>query len=107
VDWLRAVGAPKLDANRPRIRKETLMSFDLAMLLLRIVVGVLFIGHGTQKLFGWFGGPGLAGMSGWLASTGMRPAKFWALMAGLSEAGGGLLLALGLLNPLGTLGITA
>jgi putative oxidoreductase len=83
------------------------MSLDLALLLLRVVVGLLFIGHGTQKLFGWFGGPGLNGMAGWLASTGMRPAMFWALMAGLSEAGGGLLLALGLLNPLGALGIMA
>jgi putative oxidoreductase len=83
------------------------MSPDLGMLLLRIVVGLLFIGHGTQKLFGWFGGPGLTGMSGWLGSIGMRPAAFWALMAGLSEAGGGLLFALGLLDPLGTLGITA
>jgi len=83
------------------------MSFDFALLLLRVVVGLLFVGHGTQKLFGWFGGWGLTGMSGWLASTGMRPAMFWAVMAGLSEAGGGLLLVLGLLNPLGALGITA
>jgi putative oxidoreductase len=83
------------------------MSLELGLLLLRVVVGLLFIGHGTQKLFGWFGGPGLNGMAGWLGSTGMRPAMFWAFMAGVSEAGGGLLLALGLLNPLGTLGITA
>jgi putative oxidoreductase len=83
------------------------MSPDLGILILRVVVGFLFVGHGTQKLFGWFGGPGLAGMSGWLGSIGLRPRTFWAVMAGLSEAGGGLLLALGLLNPLGALGITA
>jgi len=83
------------------------MSPDFGILLLRVVVGLLFIGHGTQKLFGWFGGPGFAGMSAWLSSIGLRPAGFWALMAGLSEAGGGLLLLLGLLDPLGGLGITA
>jgi len=71
------------------------------------VVGLLLAGHGAQKLFGWFGGPGLAGITGWLASTGMRPAGFWAFMAGLSEFGGGLLLALGFLSPLGSLGIIA
>src|SRR4051812_45243089 len=83
------------------------MSADLGLLVLRIIVGLLFIGHGTQKLFGWFGGVGLAGMTGWLGSMGLRPSWFWALMAGLSEAGGGFLLLLGLLNPLGALGITA
>ncbi len=83
------------------------MNYDVAILILRVVVGLLMAGHGAQKLFGWFGGPGLAGITGWLASTGMRPAGFWALMAGLSEFGGGLLLALGLLSPLGSLGIIA
>jgi putative oxidoreductase len=83
------------------------MTPDLSILILRTIVGLLFIGHGLQKLVPGFGGPGPTGMAGWLSSMGMRPAKFWALMAGLSEAGGGLLLALGLLNPLGALGITA
>ncbi len=83
------------------------MNYDVALLILRVVFGLLMAGHGAQKLFGWFGGPGLAGITGWLASTGMRPAGFWALMAGLSEFGGGLLLALGLLGPLGSLGIIA
>src|SRR5215217_2011540 len=83
------------------------MDYDLALLLVRVVVGLLMAGHGAQKLFGWFGGPGLAGITGWLGSTGMRPAGFWAFMAGLSEFGGGLLLALGLLSPLGALGIIA
>ncbi len=83
------------------------MTFDLAVLVARVVVGLLLFGHGSQKLFGWFGGYGLAGTAGWLGSMGMQPARFWALMAGLSEAAGGLLLALGFLNPLGSLGIIA
>ncbi|MEA2639301.1 MAG: putative oxidoreductase [Chloroflexota bacterium] len=84
------------------------MSIDLGLLILRVVVGLLFIGHGTQKLFGWFGGYGFGATSSAFGSMmGLRPASFWTLMAGVSEAGGGLLLALGLLNPLGSIGITA
>ena len=83
------------------------MGFDLALLVLRVVVGLLMAGHGAQKLFGWFGGHGLKGTAGWLGSTGMRPATFWAFMAGLSEFGGGLLVVFGLLSPLGELGIIA
>jgi putative oxidoreductase len=73
---------------------------DLAMLLLRVVVGALFIGHGTQKLFGWFDGHGLDGTAGFLGALGYRPSRAHALAAGLSEAGGGLLLLLGLFTPL-------
>jgi putative oxidoreductase len=83
------------------------MSFDVAVLILRVVVGLILAGHGAQKLFGWFGGPGLAGMTGFLGSTGMRPAAFWAFMGGLTEFGGGLLMALGLFSPVGELGIIA
>ena len=79
------------------------MSIDLGLLILRVVVGLLFAGHGAQKLFGWFGGHGLDGTAGWLAALGLKPARVWAVMAGLGEFGGGLLLALGLLNPLGSL----
>jgi putative oxidoreductase len=73
--------------------------------MLRIVSGGLLAGHGAQKLFGSFGGPGLEGMAGFLESMGMKPGKPWAALAGLSEFGGGTLTALGLLNPLGPLGI--
>jgi putative oxidoreductase len=83
------------------------MGYDTALLILRLAVGLLLAGHGAQKLFGWYGGPGLTMTAKWLRSTGLRPAGFWALMAGLSEFGGGLLLALGLLSPLGELGIIA
>lgn len=80
---------------------------DIALLVLRVVVGLYLFGHGAQKLFGWFGGPGQAGTAGFMSMLGFRPARFWALGAGLAEAVGGLLLALGLLNPLGSLGVIA
>jgi putative oxidoreductase len=84
------------------------MSYDLGILVLRLVVGGLMFGHGAQKLFGWFGGYGLAGTGAFFAGhLRLRPAAFWTVMAGLTEAGGGLLLALGLLSPLGSLGIIA
>lgn len=77
---------------------------NLVLLILRVTVGALLAGHGAQKLFGWFGGHGLQGTSGWLESLGMRPGKPWALMAGASEFGGGVLMLLGFLNPLGEVG---
>ena len=84
------------------------MTTDVGILLLRLVFGGLLIGHGAQKLFGWFGGYGLAGTSGYFESQlRLRPARFWTLLAGLSELGGGLLLALGLLTSLGAAGIVA
>jgi putative oxidoreductase len=77
-------------------------------LILRLVIGVVMFGHGAQKLFGWFGGYGLAGTSGFFASQfRLRPARLWTLVAGLSEAGGGLLLLLGFFNPLGPIAIVA
>src|SRR5574341_529530 len=80
---------------------------DVALLLLRVIVGLLLAGHGAQKLFGWFKGPGLGGFTGWLGSMGFRPARAWAWIATICEFGGGLLFALGLFSPLGSLGIAA
>lgn len=80
---------------------------DFGLLVLRLVTGLLLAGHGSQKLFGWFGGPGLSGMAGWLGSLGLRPGRGWAVLAGLGELVGGLLLALGFLNPLGSLLVIA
>lgn len=73
---------------------------SLGLLVLRVVIGLLFVGHGTQKLLGWFGGHGLEGTGGFMASLGYRPGKRHALLAGLAEAGGGALFALGLFTPL-------
>lgn len=73
----------------------------LGLTLLRVIVGALFFGHGTQKLYGWFGGHGLEGTAGFFESIGLRPGKRHATAAGLSEAGGGALIALGFLTPAG------
>lgn len=83
------------------------MTMDLGLLILQLVVGLLMMGHGAQKLFGWFGGHGLRATADWLADMGIRAPRFWALMAGLAEFGGGLLFALGLFHPLGSLAIIA
>lgn len=80
---------------------------DLGLLILRVVFGLLMIGHGTQKLFGWFGGPGLQGASGYVASRGFAPAGFWTATGSLAESVGGLLFLLGFLSPLGSIAIAA
>jgi putative oxidoreductase len=72
---------------------------------MRLVLGTLLAGHGAQKLFGSFNGPGIEGTSGFMEMLGLTPGKPWAFMAGLSEFGGGVLTAIGFLNPLGPLGI--
>jgi putative oxidoreductase len=72
----------------------------IARLLLRVVVGGLFVGHGTQKLFGWFGGHGIDGTASFFEQLGMRPGRRNAIAAGAAEAGGGAALALGLATPL-------
>ena len=72
---------------------------NLGRLVARTVIGGLFIGHGTQKLFGWFGGPGIEGTTGMMRSLEMNPARRNALAAGLTETVGGALLTLGLATP--------
>ena len=68
---------------------------DIALFTLRLVVGALMIGHGAQKLFGWFGGYGLKGTGSWMESIGMKPGAALAALAGGAELGGGILLVLG------------
>jgi putative oxidoreductase len=79
----------------------------LGRLLLRFVVGGFFIGHGTQKLFGWFGGNGLKGTAEGFDQLGLKPAQAHATAAGVAEAGGGALLLVGLETPLAAAAITA
>lgn len=73
---------------------------EIGLLVLRVVIGALFVGHGTQKLFGWWGDRGLDGTSGFMESLGYRPGREHAIAAGVAEAGAGALLALGLFTPL-------
>ena len=80
---------------------------EIGLLVLRSVVGLTLAAHGAQKLFGWFGGYGLDGTGGFMESLGFRPGRRSAFMAGLVEAGGGLLLALGLLTPFAAAAIVA
>jgi putative oxidoreductase len=68
-------------------------------LIARLTIGGLFVGHGTQKLFGWFGGPGPEGTAGMMEKLELRPGRRNALAAGLSETAGGAMLALGALTP--------
>jgi putative oxidoreductase len=75
---------------------------DLALLLLRVVTGGLLAGHGAQKLFGSFGGPGFSRTAGFVETLGLRPGPLWAALAGVGELGGGLLTLLGLGGPLGS-----
>jgi len=73
----------------------------VGLLVIRAVLGLLLVGHGVQKLFGWFGGQGLTGTAAFFDSVGYRPGRRMAILAGLSEVMGGALLALGMLTPLG------
>lgn len=70
------------------------------LLILRVVIGVIMIGHGAQKAFGWWGGPGLAGWTSAMTRMRIRPPLAWAYISMLGELGGGILLILGLLTPL-------
>src|SRR5213075_2748889 len=70
---------------------------ELGLLVLRVIIGLLFFGHGAQKLFGWFGGYGLEGTGQWMASIGLAPGYLMALLAGAAEFFGGLALIAGLL----------
>jgi putative oxidoreductase len=70
----------------------------IGTLALRVPVGIILMGHGSQKLFGWFGGYGLTGTGQWMASMGLEPGYLMALLSGSSEFFGGMALLLGLLT---------
>ncbi|MEC0089089.1 DoxX family protein [Paenibacillus macquariensis] len=83
------------------------MSIALGLLIIRLVVGLSFMAHGAQKLFGWFGGYGPKGTGGWMESMGMKPGVLMAVMAGLMELIGGVLFASGLFTVIGAVLIVA
>src|SRR5437879_12627151 len=78
---------------------------SLGLLVLRVGLGLTVSAHGAQKLFGWYGGSRIAGFSAHLDRMGLIPATFWAWIAALSELVGGLLVAHGVLGPLGGLAV--
>jgi putative oxidoreductase len=78
---------------------------NIGRLVARTLIGGLFIGHGTQKLFGWFGGPGLKGTEGMMESLELNPKRPNAVAAGVTETVGGALLVAGLATPLASAGL--
>ncbi len=76
---------------------------DLGILIIRVVVGLIFVGYGSQKLFGVLGGYGPKGTGGYFESIGIKPGVAMAVVAGLSELFGGAFLILGFLTALGSL----
>jgi putative oxidoreductase len=80
---------------------------NLGLLIIRLAVGLTLAAHGAQKLFGLFGGGGLAGTAEMMEKVGLRPGRVYALLAGLTETCGGLLLALGLITPAASAAILA
>jgi putative oxidoreductase len=81
------------------------VTMNIALLIFRVVIGLTLAGHGAQKLFGWFGGPGPVRLRQVFEKQGYKPAWFWVSLAIVGELGGGLSLALGFLTPLGAAGI--
>ncbi|HET7041369.1 MAG TPA: DoxX family protein, partial [Gemmatimonadales bacterium] len=82
-------------------------ALSAGLLVVRLVLGLGIAAHGAQKVLGWFGGRGLAGTGAFLEAMGFRPGARFAALAGLGEIAGGLLVAVGLLGPVGPAIITA
>ena len=83
---------------------STILDFatiSAGLLVVRIVVGLLMAGHGTQKLLGWFGGHGIAGTGAFFETIGFRPGRIFAIVASATELVSGVLVALGFLGPIG------
>src|SRR5262245_58169174 len=80
---------------------------DIGLLIARLVFGLLMAVHGGQKLFGWLGGPGMRGTAAFLEVLGFRPGRWFAVANALSEFLGGVLFALGLLQPVAAGAIVA
>lgn len=83
--------------NSAKLNRLVATSNDIAPLVLRVLIGIIFAAHGSQKLFGFFGGYGLSGTGQFFDSLGLHPGVLMALMAGSAEFFGGLALVLGLL----------
>ena len=91
---------------RPMITRVLSTRAGYGLTILRIFVGIIFAAHGSQKLFGWFGGGGLAGTAQWMESIGLAPGTLMALLSGGTEFFGGLALIIGLLARPAALGLS-
>lgn len=80
---------------------------SVAKLAFRVVLGGLCIGHGTQKLYGWFGGGGLDGTEKMMKAIELHPPRRNAVLSGATEAGCGALLVAGAATPLAATGLVA
>lgn len=80
---------------------DNLIDASTGLLVARLILGTMMVAHGTQKLFGWFGGYGLAGTGGFFEQLGFRPGRTFAAAASVSEIAAGVLLVLGFLGPIG------
>ena len=83
------------------------ITLSLGLLILRVIGGLTLAAHGTQKLFGWFEGPGLTKLSQGFEKQGFKPVWLWVSLVILGELGGGLSVAFGFLTPLGAAGMFA
>ena len=90
----------------PMIRNVLSTRAGFGLTVLRIFVGIIFAAHGSQNLFGWFGGGGLAGTAQWMESIGLAPGTLMALLSGGTEFFAGLALIIGLLARPAALGLT-
>jgi putative oxidoreductase len=102
MDMSAVTTVDNLTVDTPARRRVDLdaATRDLGLLAIRVGAGLIFAGHGAQKLFGWWGGPDFDFVVNGLAQGGYSPARFFAYLLGYSELLGGLCLALGLLTPL-------
>jgi putative oxidoreductase len=80
---------------------DNLVDANAGLLISRLILGTLIAAHGSQKLFGWLGGYGLAGTGGFFEQLGFRPGRTFAAAASVSEIAAGVLLVLGFLGPIG------
>lgn len=90
-----------MEAGHLQAWTPVVVTLSIGVLVMRLVFGAFLVGHGVQKLFGWLGGEGPTGSAGYFEGLGFYPGRAIAILTGATEAGSGLLLALGLLGPIG------
>ncbi|WP_456071350.1 DoxX family protein [Ferrimonas aestuarii] len=95
---MTTANAARHQASMSKLKALLVSNAGASALVLRVPLGVILAAHGSQKLFGWFGGYGLEATGQWMASVGFAPGYLMALMAGSAEFFGGLALILGLLT---------